>query len=422
MRASTHSLELTLGMHYYASDTPGIGGRLRTVPEDFIVEEIPRVTADDGPFLLLRLTKKDWDQQRAIREIARRLGISYRKIGFAGTKDKHAVTTQLISIPGVSPEDIGRVQLRDIQLEVAGRAHSPITLGSHVANRFCITIREVAADGLAGIVEQVSQVCRTAVPNYFGIQRFGVVRPITHTVGRHLLRADYEGAVLCYIGEAFPREPGEVRAARSSFLATRDAASAIREFPLPLAYERSMLHHLAVHPGDYWGALKILPPKILSLFVSAYQSWLFNRALSARIMEGGTLTDPLPGDRLLFENGREDRVTEGNIGNARLQVQRGRCRIALRMPGCSPSGPEYSDLDTMSFLLREDGIREEDFCSVRDFVDTRFEGAVRPISLSTGISAMAGEDFVRLAFSLPPGQYATTICREYMKADPLMMI
>ncbi|MCG7855202.1 MAG: tRNA pseudouridine(13) synthase TruD, partial [Methanoregulaceae archaeon] len=76
MRVSSYPLEQALGMDYYASDTPGIGGRLRTVPEDFTVEEIPPVTGDDGPFLILRLTKKDWDQQRALKEIARRLGIS----------------------------------------------------------------------------------------------------------------------------------------------------------------------------------------------------------------------------------------------------------------------------------------------------------------------------------------------------------
>lgn len=422
MMQSTHPLELVLGMQYYASDTPGIGGRLRTEPEDFIVEEAPAAIGNEGPFLILRLTKKDWDQQRALREIARGLGISYRKIGFAGTKDKHAVTSQLISIPGISAEDIGRVRLRDIRLEVVGRAQGPITLGSHAGNRFHITIRDVAPEGLAGIVAGVSEVCRTGVPNYFGIQRFGVTRPVTHVVGRHILKGEFEDAVLCYIGEAFPGEPDEVRSARTSFLASRDAAAAIREFPLPLSYERSMLHHLARQPGDYRGALTLIPPKILSLFVSAYQSWLFNQALSARIREGGTLTDPLPGDRLLFGNGREDRVTGRNIGNARLQVQRKRCLIALRMPGCSPSDPEFSDHETMARLLDEDGIREEDFCSVRDLTATRFEGASRPVLLSADVSSDTGEDVVRLSFQLPPGQYATTICREFMKADPMMMV
>ncbi|QQR71390.1 MAG: tRNA pseudouridine(13) synthase TruD [Methanolinea sp.] len=422
MMESRYPLEIALGMEYYASDTPGIGGRLRASPEDFMVEEIAPVTGDEGPFLILRLTKKGWDQQRALREIGRQLGISYKKIGFAGTKDKHAVTSQLISIPGISPGDIGRVRLRDIGLEVVGRSPSPITLGSHVANRFDITIREAVTANLGENIARVSEVCRTGVPNYFGIQRFGVTRPITHAVGRCLLKGDLEGAVLCYIGEAFPDEPGEVRNARSSFLSSGDVRAAIREFPLPLSYERSMLHHLAGSPGDYHGALATLPPKILSLFVSAYQSWLFNRALSERIRDGGNLIDPLPGDRLLFLTGREDRVTDRNIGSARLQLQRGRCRIALRMPGCGRPGQVSGDQAAMERLLEEDGIREEDFCSVRDLVKARFEGAARPVSLTADVCAMAGEDSARLSFSLPPGQYATTICREYMKADPRAMI
>jgi tRNA pseudouridine13 synthase len=92
------------------------------------------------------------------------------------------------------------------------------------------------------------------------------------------------------------------------------------------------------------------------------------------------------------------------------------------MPGCSDSGTEWHDIRQMEGLLEEDGIGYEDFCAVRDMVKMRFFGASRPVSLSTEVSAKTGEDFVRLSFLLPPGQYATTICREYMKADPLMMV
>jgi tRNA pseudouridine13 synthase len=87
MKPSPYPLEQILGMRYYASDTPGIGGRLRAMAEDFVVEEIPSGIGTEGPFLICRLTKKDWDQQRAVREIAKRLGISYRRINFSGTKD-----------------------------------------------------------------------------------------------------------------------------------------------------------------------------------------------------------------------------------------------------------------------------------------------------------------------------------------------
>ena len=420
MRESPYPLEQLLGMRFYGSDTPGTGGRLRTYAEDFIVEEVPSAIGTEGPFLICRLTKKDWDQQRALKEVAKRLGISYKRIGFTGTKDKHAITSQLISIQGITPEEIGRVQIRDITLEPVGRSPSPLTLGSHSANRFTITIRESHAD--PGVISAVTDTCRTGIPNYYGIQRFGAIRPISHTTGAYILKGDYEGAVCHYIGAAFPGEPDVAREARTSFLEHRDPLRSIRELPLSLNYERSMLHHIATHAGDYGGALRILPPKLLSMLVSAYQSLLFNRALSLRMAQGSDLSEPIPGDRLLFDNGKEDRVAENTTGNARTQIKRGRCRIAIRVPGCRDQALHCEDNRTMELLLSEDGIKREDFCAASDFVHARFDGASRPIALATDVTASTCDEGITLVFSLQPGQYATTVCREYMKADPLMMV
>ena len=420
MKPSPYPLEHTLGMRYYASDTPGIGGRLRVMAEDFIVEEIPAGIGTEGPFLICQLTKKDWDQQRAVREIARRLGISYRRIGFSGTKDKHAVTSQLISVRGISPEAIERVQIRDISLTVVGRSTSPLSLGSHAANRFMITIRETSADPAE--TAEVDSVCGTGIPNYYGVQRFGVIRPVTHTTGAFILKGDYEGAVCHYIGAAFPGEPEQVREARTAWIAHRDPLRSLREFPVVLSYERAMLHHLASHPDDYRGALSVLPPKLLSMFVSAYQSSLFNRALSVRIDDGHGLLEPVPGDRLLFAQGKEDRVSAQTVPNARIQAARGRCRIAIRVPGCGDQGLDCNDTAIMAGLLDEDGIDGDDFCRAADVVHARFDGASRPIALVTTVESGVSGDSVRLSFSLEPGQYATTVCREYMKADPLVMV
>jgi tRNA pseudouridine13 synthase len=76
----------------------------------------------------------------------------------------------------------------------------------------------------------------------------------------------------------------------------------------------------------------------------------------------------------------------------------------------------------MELLLSEDGIKSGDFCAASDFVHARFDGASRPIALAADVTAGACDDQVKLSFSLEPGQYATTVCREYMKADPLMMV
>src|SRR5690606_4181151 len=109
---------------------------------------------DDGPYLVCRLTKTNWELQRAVKEIAKRLGISHRRIAWAGTKDKNAVTTQFISIYDLAPEAVGQVQLEDISLEVVGRSQHPLTLGRLVGNRFDIIIRDCILENLAERVRE----------------------------------------------------------------------------------------------------------------------------------------------------------------------------------------------------------------------------------------------------------------------------
>ena len=86
MKESVHPLEISLGMEYYATNTPGTGGRLKAHAEDFIVEEEPCEVGSDGPYLICRLTKREWELQRAVKEISKILGISHRRIGWTGTK------------------------------------------------------------------------------------------------------------------------------------------------------------------------------------------------------------------------------------------------------------------------------------------------------------------------------------------------
>jgi len=419
---SPYPLEYELGMRYYASDVPGIGGRLRSVPEDFVVSEVSFPAGQEGAYLICRLTKKNWELQRAVKEIARQLGISHRRIAWAGTKDKNAVTSQAISIYNVPPEAIEQVRLKDITLTVIGRSHTPLTLGSLEANRFEIVIRDCSLDLLQERVRAVEGIAVQGIPNYYGLQRFGVARPVTHLVGEQILREEYESAVALYIGLSFPDEPPEARAARDTYLTSRDARRALHELPVQMTYERSMLHHLAVHPGDYRGALLVLPQKLLSLFVSAFQSFLFNCALSRRFDLGLPLNEPEIGDRLLFSGGREDIVTARNRTAALQQVTRGRCRIALFIPGSEPIKVHGMMDEAMQHLMEERGIDASRFQNASEFVRTRYSGALRPIALQTAIQSSIEERDVRLQFSLPPGHYATTVCREFMKADPRMMV
>ncbi len=420
MMESPHPLEQRLGMHYYWTDTPGIGGVLKKTPADFVVEELSAPPTGDGPYLIVRLTKENWDLQHAVKEIANRLGISHRRIGWAGTKDKRAITTQVISIYNANPADVEELRIKDINLDAIGRSAQPVALGMLAGNRFRIAIRECERRDLAERVESVAAAIPTGIPNYVGIQRFGAIRPITHRVGELILRQDYAGAVLAYVGEAFPHEPEAIQAARGNYCQTLDARAALKELPVHLSYERSMLHHLDAHPADYAGALRQLPPKLLSMFVSAFQSYLFNLALSRRLSRGIDLSAVAAGDTLLFSGGRTDAVTDQNLHAAALQLQRGRARIAIFIPG-SKGGRGSLD-PIMQGLLDEHGINADDFAIAQRFVKTTFEGASRPIALATRLDVRVDEDTVHLEFALEPGQYATTVCREFMKSNPLAMV
>lgn len=423
MKQSTYPLEQSLGMNYYATDCAGVGGLLRSTPDDFVVEELPVSFTGTGPYLIAKLTKRSWEHQHAMREIAKRLAMSPKRVAWGGTKDRNAVTTQYISLYDVTEDQLARVAIKDITLEPVTHHQFSLGLGSLEGNRFVITLRDCEAEGLEDRVAKITQDIReSGIPNYYGIQRFGVLKPVTHRVGLHILRGEYEEAVRVYVGDAFPQESDEVKAVRSAFAQTGDARAALHDLPVQLSYERIMLDSLVKKPGEFGKALQAMPPKLLSMFVSAYQSWLFNMALSGRCAAGTPLDDVVVGEHLIFANDRIDTVTEKNIPTARQHMKRDRCAVAAWMPGSTLPVTPGSLEETMFSLMAADGVSMQSFADAAVFTGTNFDGAHRKIVLRTEIAyAVSGTD-VQLSFTLPPGHYATTICREYMQGSPERMV
>ena len=207
MIASSDPIERSLGLCWYANDAPGIGGRLRASPEEFVVEECetpPPLTG--GPYLVCRLTKRNWEQSKAVRAIADRLGISHRRISFSGTKDRRAVTTQLVALYHVEADAVRALSIPDMTLEPLGQANRGLALGDLAGNRFRIVVRDCDPDDLEARCSAARAAVAAGAPNYVGLQRFGVVRPVTHLVGRLLASGDVAGAVTAYIGQSFPTE------------------------------------------------------------------------------------------------------------------------------------------------------------------------------------------------------------------------
>lgn len=161
---------------YLTSALPGIGGRIRSVPEDFQVHERPLyLPCGTGEHLYVRITKRGLSTPELVRQLSTRLGMKAQAIGIAGLKDARAVTAQLVSLQGVSADQLSRLQLDDriLQIEVLGSHRNRLRTGHHAGNHFRLVIREVAGHAPETVPAILDQLRSRGVPNYFGPQRQG---------------------------------------------------------------------------------------------------------------------------------------------------------------------------------------------------------------------------------------------------------
>ena len=203
-------IDKLLGIEVYASKTEGVGGAIRESVDDFVVEEVlvdgskasvngvvaTRVlgsTLQNQRYLLCVLVKRNWDTFIAVKNIARALGIDQARIQFAGIKDAKAVTAQHVTVENVSMEDIAKVNVKDIEVRPVGYVREQLSLYYLLGNNFTITIKSIKHTQ-ATVEKRIAQTMQEldvvgGIPNFFGHQRFGTTRPITHLVGKAIIEA-----------------------------------------------------------------------------------------------------------------------------------------------------------------------------------------------------------------------------------------
>ncbi|HTZ62328.1 MAG TPA: tRNA pseudouridine(13) synthase TruD [Thermoplasmata archaeon] len=417
----------TLGLEFYASATPGVAGQLKTSPEEFRVQEVSSypLPDPDGAFVVLRVESRDWEQHELAAAIGRTLGLPPHALQWSGTKDRRAIAERLFSYRGPLPP--ATLPLRDVRLVEAYRARDGLVLGHHYGNVFDLTVGELdrpVGDALAGFQAVDADLRQgSGIPNFFGPQRFGEVRPITHEVGRWLVRGDLARAVDVYLADR-PAEgtPGSGDLARRAYAEHHDPERALREFPREYRFERTLLEHLARgHPPER--AFRALSRDLRTLFVHAYQSWLFNRWVSARHREGAPGNSPEPGDRIvrLARDGTvrgPESVPVGpdNLPECRELVERGRAMVAGPLVGYDTPPSEGGPGATLDRLLEAEAVDRAMF-RIPAHPEIASRGAWRPILLPTPPIALAAEsERVRFRFALPKGAYATVVLREFLKS------
>ena len=417
-------MEKEIGIEVFVTKARGIGGKIKKEPEDFIVEEVSIYPPpSNGRYVIARVKARNWEMNRLIEKLAYNLKISPNSIGYAGIKDKRAITTQIMSFP-VSIERLKNVKIPDVEIEILYKSSKPVYSGKLIGNRFHIVVRDIEAgeEDVKKIMHEIEELA--LVPNFFGVQRFGIARPITHLVGKYILKNDFEKAVMTYIAHPIKGEDEESYEARKFLEETRDFEEALKLYPKKLVFERRIIEHLALHPNEWKEALLKLPKNLVRIFLHAYQSYLFNKILSRRIKKGLPLNEAVEGDIVIpWEN---EMVIQSNEGIKVNKVNKEKINKQIKRRKCFPSAAIYGyDLlkaegemgEIEEEIAREEGISEEEF-KMPHMPEFACKGMRRVIAVPLkNIKWKFHGKNLYLSFFLPKGCYATSLLREIMKAE-----
>jgi len=229
---------------------------IKQKPEDFIVEEIPKINLKkQGEYSYFLLEKTNWNTIDIIKKISKITRINQKYFNYAGIKDKQATTKQIISIKGAS-EKLENLKIKNAKLTYLGKNKERIKLGQLLGNHFIITIRNIEKKEIKKLMH---------LENYYDSQRFG---GRNHILGKALIKKEFRKAV----------------------------------FSLRLKFEK----------GDYVGALRKIDKRILRLYINAYQSYLWNKATAEYIKQNSKKTKQIEEKfgTLIFT---EDKIKNINI-------------------------------------------------------------------------------------------------------------
>ncbi len=350
---------------------------MRFEPDDFIVEELPLYEPSrEGNHTYFAIRKRNLSTLEAINQIARALHVNPRNFGYAGLKDKRAITTQVLSVEGIPPEQVLKLELPKFEILWAERHAHKLRVGHLRGNRFQITLRDVSQTALPIVQKEMERLEKEGVPNRFGAQRFGN-KYDSHLIGKALIKKEWEEALEYVLSD---------ETAQFGKLAKR----------IKQEKEQNSLEK----------AVTSIPHRLRKLYLSAYQAYLFNAILEKRLPNLGQLWS---GDiAVKHSNGAPFLVENAAIEQPRADAFE-----------ISPSGPIFGykmrrpagEVLTLEVeLLTSEGVKTETF---RKVAGIRLPGTRRPLRMSMELHQVTTVDVgLRISFTLPAGGYATVVLEE----------
>ncbi len=408
MRTDVPEFDKKMGMLCWLTNNDGIYGSVKERYEDFLVEEVlpdgtiltlenPRLkfSGYEGLFTHFVLVKKGIGNFEAVWYLAEKLGVPCGFFFYSGNKDRDALTVQRMAVWGVSPEELLQLKLPEtIKIYSPIRELRRIHIGEHLGNRFTIFIRKIAEKDTSKLEKLLTEIENIGyLPNFFSYQRFGLLRPISHYVGKLLLLRRYEDALRLYLASPALIDDEKMLGIKRMIL-QGDYRNAIRELPRKgFIFERILLNELIKRrePKIVW---KKVPRFLLRMLVEAYQAYLFNLTLSKLLIENYDLVKSNPRIPVIGYN-----VKVQKIGNTIAKIL-------------------HDILNEEHFDLR--------FFKNEDFPPLSLKGTLRyallriQFDLRKIIEDSNGHYTCVLRFVLKKGEYATIVLREIFKHYTLM--
>ncbi len=417
---------------YLTAGVPAVGGTLKARPEDFLVEEIAAYEpCGTGEHLYLCIEKKNLATSQLVRILARHYRVDRRAIGFAGLKDKHAITRQVISIhlPGKHASEFKRFEHNSAQILWAERHTNMLRRGHLRGNRFVIRLRDVEPADVIHVDKALKILAQRGVPNRFGEQRFGVSRN-NHIIGRAIIIGDHQTVMDELLGPGDHHPPNQTEA--RTLFAQGDYATAREAFNRHAHVEQAVLRSLVAGKKPRRAAYSF---DITSkrFFISAFQSAIFNMILDQRLASQA-FDQLIPGDLALKHDNHAVFAADQTVVEDPDTARR------LTEIEISPTGPMWGEgmmrpeapiFAAELHALISSGISLEELENHGNRSGDPVKGARRPLRVGiTEIQVEGGVDdhgnYIKCTFTLPKGAFATEVMREVMKPkdgtpDPLVI-
>ncbi len=294
---ATRELDVSVGMLVYAAPEVYVPGVIhRKGPDTFLVKEVyltgedadPASCVDEAPTCSRRetpiyvLCKSGIPTQEAVEAIRTSLPF-VKSVGYAGLKDADATACQFMSLRCVGEARLPpRLEGKSFTACFTGK-YGWLRRGDLLGNRFSVLL-EGRVEGLGNVS------LATMYPNFFGYQRFGTRRPVTHLIGKALVEGRCWDALELMAGTPMEGESMMARRARQAFMEGRYAEAA-RTYPRSLSLEKRVASALARGASCDEVIERVIRRWEKALFIEALQSYLFNLALSRMVIERGSLKD-----------------------------------------------------------------------------------------------------------------------------------